>query len=371
MTAVASTILLRLEAPMQSWGDGSRFQLRRTADAPTKSAVLGLLLCAGGIPRIESDAHLRRLNALRFGVRIDRPGVRGWDYHTAGAGYGILSAEGVVKKTASTGEPETLLSRREYLFDASFVAGLEGAPDLIESIAAWLVDPVWPVFLGRKCCVPAAPVFIGIARESSLLESLAGVPWHGAGVHYPPEGLRVLMDPAPGGLVPDDARVVYDEARAFGVMDHAPRWVVETRIHPSTDGDSTLTDFETEPSGGRADGWWRRIRLERLAFDHGLCVFCKSEAEEVHHVTYERRGAELLEDLRSLCGTCHDACTALEYGGGMTVTRVDTLKPAWRSRIAEQVDRVRESGAAVIRQRVLEAVAARLGNAGAAEEEES
>ena len=103
MTAVASTILLRLEAPMQSWGDGSRFQLRRTADAPTKSAVLGMLLCAGGIPRIESDAHLRRLNALRFGVRIDRPGVRGWDYHTAGAGYGILSAEGVVKKTASTG----------------------------------------------------------------------------------------------------------------------------------------------------------------------------------------------------------------------------------------------------------------------------
>ena len=55
----------------------------------------------------------------------------------------------------------------------------------------------------------------------------------------------------------------------------------------------------------------------------------------------------------------------------MTVTRVDPLKPAWRSRIAEQVDRVRESGAAVIRQRVLEAVAARLGNAGAAEEEES
>ncbi len=353
---------------MQSWGDGSRFQLRRTADAPTKSGVLGMLLCAAGISRSEAGAYLDRLRPLRFAVRVDRPGVRGWDYHTAGAGYGIFSAEGVVKLTASTKEPETLLSRREYLFDASFVAGLEGDPELIERIAAWLADPVWPVFLGRKCCVPACPVFLKVAGGMSLLDSLASVPWHGARTEYPRDGLRVLMDFPSGEALPPGARVVYDLPRIFGVMDHAPRWLVETNVHPSMLGESGVARADSEATPERSDGWWRRVRLERLAFDHGLCVFCKAEAEEVHHVTYERRGAELVEDLRSLCGPCHDACTALEYGSGMTLHRVDPLDPVWRSRIAEQIDRARESGSAAIRQRVLEAVAARLGPNGASEE---
>ena len=344
---------------MQSWGDGSRFQLRRTADAPTKSAVFGMILCAGGIQRHEADAHLNRLRPLRFGVRIDRPGVRGWDYHTAGAGYGSLSAEGVVKRTASTGEPETLLSRREYLFDASFVVGLEGDPALIAEIAAWLADPVWPVFLGRKCCVPASPVFARIVQDTALLDALATAPRHRAGVDDLAKDLRVLMDAPAGEAVPDHARVAFDDARTFGVMDHAPRWVVETRIHPPPDGEVNCTNDDAAPD--RADGWWRRVRLERLSLDHGLCVFCKSEAEEVHHVTYERWGAERVEDLRSLCCPCHDACTALEYGGGMTLHRVDPLDPAWRPRIAEQIDCARKSGAAVVRQRVMKAVGSRLG----------
>lgn len=339
---------------MQSWGEGSRFQLRRTADAPTKSGVLGLLLCAGGISRDVAERSLDRLRPLRFGVRVDRPGVRGWDYHTAGAGYGILSAGGAVKETATTKEPETLLSRREYLFDASFVVGLEGDAAVIDEAAAWLRDPVWPVFLGRKCCVPTSPVFLNVARDVVLLEALRSVPCRGGHAGHAPDGLRVLLDAPRGEALPANARVLYDVPRAFGVMDHAPRWVVETRLDVPG---SEASDVAVETSKAeRLDGWWRRIRLERLALDHGLCVFCKSEAEEVHHVTYERRGAELVTDLRSLCSECHDACTALEYGGGMTTLRVDPLDPVWRGRISEQLDRARESGAAAIRQRVFEAV---------------
>lgn len=352
-----STVLMRLEAPMQSWGDGSRFQLRRTADAPTKSGVLGLVLCAGGVARRDCAKALEELSAMRFGVRVDRPGVRGWDFHTAGAGYGILSAEGVLKRTQSTQEPETLLSRREYLFDASFLAGLEGPAELVDRIAAWLRDPVWPVFLGRKCCVPTRPILEAVQHGVSLLEAIAQ-PIRGpamAGGRL--VRLRVLHDAMSGEPLPEKAWIAYDKPRSFGFMDHSPRWVVETWVTPR-DADASLGTTEGDGATRQSeDGWWRRIRLERLAHDHGLCVFCKSEAEEVHHVTYERRGAELVEDLRSLCGECHDACTALEYGLGMGVHRVDPLRSEWRARILEQRAIARSSNAAAIRLKVFEKLA--------------
>jgi CRISPR system Cascade subunit CasD len=48
---IANTIFIRLEGPLQAWGDTSKFVIRRTMDAPTKSGVLGLICCAMGLSR--------------------------------------------------------------------------------------------------------------------------------------------------------------------------------------------------------------------------------------------------------------------------------------------------------------------------------
>ena len=64
-----STLLLRLAAPMQSWGTDSKFEWRRTERAPTKSSVIGLIAAALGRMRNESIDDLK---ALRFGVRVDK-----------------------------------------------------------------------------------------------------------------------------------------------------------------------------------------------------------------------------------------------------------------------------------------------------------
>ena len=42
------TLLLWLEAPLQSWGAGSRYGRRDTLPFPTRSGILGLLCCAMG-----------------------------------------------------------------------------------------------------------------------------------------------------------------------------------------------------------------------------------------------------------------------------------------------------------------------------------
>jgi hypothetical protein len=51
---------------------------------------------------------------------------------------------------------------------------------------------------------------------------------------------------------------------------------------------------------------WREKRQQVLERDSFRCKGCeKDRATEVHHITYDRLGTELLIDLVSLCEECH------------------------------------------------------------------
>lgn len=160
------TLLLRCEAPLQSWGTRSRFGDRDTEREPTKSGVIGLLCAALGRRR---DAPLDDLVTLRLGTRADREGTLLRDFHTA------LN----VRKADPKAGTDTLTSTRQYLSDAVFLVGLEGEDlSVLERLDAALVNPAWPLFLGRKACVPTAPVRLadGMRRNEPLELALAGYP---------------------------------------------------------------------------------------------------------------------------------------------------------------------------------------------------
>ena len=78
-----ATLLLRLAAPLQSWGMDSKFETRKTNREPTKSGIIGLLSAALGLRRDETE-EIEKLNRLRFAVRVDQEGSLLIDYHTAG-----------------------------------------------------------------------------------------------------------------------------------------------------------------------------------------------------------------------------------------------------------------------------------------------
>jgi CRISPR system Cascade subunit CasD len=151
----ANTLFLRLEGPLQAWGDNeSKFVVRRTAEAPTKSGVIGMLCAALGVSRpAAAETWLPKLSALKMGVRIDNPGIRWWDYHTVGAGTEMRIAEGEGKTKSGA-----MLTRREYLCDASFLVALQGDANLVTELAAAIVNPEWTLYLGRKCCPPSRPL---------------------------------------------------------------------------------------------------------------------------------------------------------------------------------------------------------------------
>ncbi len=345
MTEVNS-IFLRLEGPLQAWGDPSKFVVRRTMNAPTKSGVLGLLCCALGYSRQTAREHLPELNSLSMGVRVDRRGIRWWDYHTVGARTGMTTAAGDVKTDAQG----TLVTRREYLADASFLVVLQGDGQLIHKLASALASPQWPVFLGRRCCPPSVPVlakpqegegWTNPARHESLKSALDVIPWRPRYKHdaRPPAGtVESLVEWKPSSendIAPEDAEVWYDAPVCFDPPVHEPRLVLRGVASPTL-GPATQTPVPAAPRA-RADYKntdYRNRRSERLNQDHHLCVFCKSPATTVQHVTYRRAGGdETLDDLRALCRLCHDAVTMIEYGHNMGLDRIDPVDRRWRDQI--------------------------------------
>lgn len=155
-------LALRLAGPLQAWGDGSRFVRRSTRPEPTKSGVLGLVAAAQGRRRTDP---LEDLAALRFAVRVDQPGQLLRDFQTARSLDGARSMP---------------LSYRHYLADAAFVALVEGDGALLEGLHRALTDPVFPLFLGRRSCAPAAPPSLGVLDRDTcptLEQALPAVAW--------------------------------------------------------------------------------------------------------------------------------------------------------------------------------------------------
>jgi len=174
---MANTLFLRLESPLQSWGERGQWSVRDTAPEPTKSGIVGLLACALGWCE---DARIATLTRdIRVGVRCDIRGTSAplEDYHTVGGGYRtpqLLNATGDFK--LSSGRPHTEQTWRYYLCDASFLAAVQAPDARIEELTNAVQDPYWPVYLGRKSCVPTRPIFDGLGDYSSLREALQAHP---------------------------------------------------------------------------------------------------------------------------------------------------------------------------------------------------
>ena len=197
-----STLLLRLAAPMQSWGDESKFTTRRTLREPTKSGVVGLLGAAMGIRR-EQDEEIARLScALRMGVRVDQEGEVRTDFHMVKDFKRTNQGEIRYEKDGAPMPNDGYVTYRDYLHDAVFLVGLESEDTaLLQSLAAALMRPAFALYLGRRSCPPTLPLLLGV-RECALEDALRAEPWQAA-KHLkrrgmPKAGLRLLIEEKPG-----------------------------------------------------------------------------------------------------------------------------------------------------------------------------
>lgn len=206
---MARHLLLRLEGPLMAFGGETIDNLGVIRDFPAQSMLTGLIANSLGWRREDSDAHDRLQTRLVFGARLDRAGSRITDFQTAELGRddrgwttsglpeGRAGGEGTYKGQH--------LRYRDHHADAAVLVALrlepaDEAPSLA-NVADALQRPARPLFLGRKPCLPAAPLFAGWIDAPDVLTALKDAAPLAANA-----GPRVLW-PAGEGDLPGSRRV--------------------------------------------------------------------------------------------------------------------------------------------------------------------
>lgn len=140
---------MNLIGPLQSYGVRGRWDYRDTLEYPTKSAVSGMLGCALGIPRERLEEVA---NQIKVHIRVNKAGRISEDYQIR-----------EYKPTLSS-EKKKFVLHKYYLNDASFTVYIDSTDEFIDKCYTALLDPVWPIFLGRKCCIPSELI---VSRDKS------------------------------------------------------------------------------------------------------------------------------------------------------------------------------------------------------------
>ncbi|NNG20977.1 type I-E CRISPR-associated protein Cas5/CasD [Naumannella sp. ID2617S] len=212
-----SVLVLRLAGPLQSWGARSRFVRRTTEPMPTKSGIIGLLAAARGFRRRDP---IEELLALQLAVRTEQGGTMLRDFHTAH------------HQVSGASMP---LSHRYYWADSVFTAYVGGAHQMLVGLADALADPAYPIYLGRRSCVPEGRLVLGV-DEGTVEQAVRETPWQAGRPHQrtvptPTVTLDVQADvDVFPGLVP--ARQLQDVPLSFDPerRQYAMRGVVDTTV---------------------------------------------------------------------------------------------------------------------------------------------
>ena len=188
-----------LVAPFASFGSIAVGEQRPSWDRPGRSAIIGLVGACLGVDR-EDDEGQDALNGYRIAVLCHSPGELLTDYHTAqmprtpkGRPFRTRAEE------LNAADQYTVLSWREYRVGAWHLGALWPRADArwsLEQIAAAMRRPVFPPYLGRRCCplgLPLAPMIIdAVDAPAALMERHRTGPEATFRVH--PTDRRTLRD---------------------------------------------------------------------------------------------------------------------------------------------------------------------------------
>jgi CRISPR system Cascade subunit CasD len=183
---MARVLLMRLDAPLMSFGGPVVDNYGYTEQCPGLSMITGLLGNALGYYHGEFDRLDRLQRRLRMAVRCDKAGETLVDYQTVALGQDFLlddcawTTRGQTEKRGGLFSEGTHIRYRHYLADAVYTVAIrvtsDHEPPSLNELAAALNAPARPLFIGRKCCLPSSPIFLSFAEAPTLLTALETFP---------------------------------------------------------------------------------------------------------------------------------------------------------------------------------------------------
>jgi CRISPR system Cascade subunit CasD len=179
-------LVLRLDAPIVSFGAPMVDQNGVVQAFPTLSLLTGMLANALGWNHHDTNKLTSLQSRLRFAARIDRRGEALVDYQIADLGQPWMIAKnagwttrGAIAERGGASGEGLHIRYRHYRADSLHTVTLtlvgEESPTVDEAARA-LTEPARPLFIGRKCCIPASRLLLATIEASSLVAALAGIP---------------------------------------------------------------------------------------------------------------------------------------------------------------------------------------------------
>jgi CRISPR system Cascade subunit CasD len=177
-------LLLRLEAPMMAFGGPMVDHIGPTRGFPGQAQITGLLANALGYRHQDAAALEALQHRLLFAAALIRAGEPLRDYHTVDLGQPHLTGTGWTTRNAVA----THIRHRWYLADALVLVALTLVPadvaPRLSDLEAALDRPARPLFIGRKPCLPSAPISLGLTdaadATAAMEEALARLAKPGA-----------------------------------------------------------------------------------------------------------------------------------------------------------------------------------------------
>ncbi|GAB6067653.1 type I-E CRISPR-associated protein Cas5/CasD [Methylothermus subterraneus] len=240
-------LLLRFDAPLMSFGGVVVDQINPTWRFPGKSLLTGLLANALGWDHRDTGKLQALQDRLRFAARWDAEPEPLTDYQTVELGHEFLRGTGWTTRgriEERAGDVENQIRQkgrytherwRDYWVNGVATVALaldgEGEPNL-DALENALRVPARPLFIGRKPCLPAAPILVGRRHAQGVRAALAAEPLADIGPRKRPYPIPALwpLDEGTGASTEErfDARDwrnnihVGAERYAVGILELVP-----------------------------------------------------------------------------------------------------------------------------------------------------
>lgn len=188
-------LILKLQGPMQAWGEHTFEGKRPSGNFPTRSALLGLLGACFGIGRTDRGRLQQLADSVLFAVLKEErfvqkgdgskkplPTIKATDYHTvqdAREDYSGLKSH------------ETIQTWREYLFDAAYtvvVWNAQKATISLDALEAAVKAPTFTPYLGRRSCPLARPLFVARITAAKANDALRQIEPAGGTIYSEEQG---------------------------------------------------------------------------------------------------------------------------------------------------------------------------------------